>query len=352
MNMPAFLEQTFLHNTVLRWLQAIAVVLIVMLLFPVLRARLFRLRSHWKGRHTNAVIEVLHVLIGSTKPIVKILVALYLGQKLLVLPAKVNEGFTVVLIFGAWYQVACWASALLRHFVERRQRRDIDGDGKADPSPAVEVVMFIGYALIWALVTLLALANLGINITALVAGLGVGGIAIALAVQTILGDLLSSMSIAFDKPFGIGDRLRIDSIEGTVEHIGVRSTRLRSVTGEQVIVANGDILKSRIHNLGRMPERRIQARLYIQYESSPEQVKLVSQLTQEAVCAQDHTRFVSCLLAQLGTYALEFELTYFIANAPDMETSSIVDAVNREIFGRFSRAGINMAYPAARRIST
>jgi small-conductance mechanosensitive channel len=349
--MAAFLDRTFLHNSVLHWLQALAVVTLVMLVFPVLRARVIRMRQHWQGRRTNIVVDVLNVLVGSTRPIVRVLVALYLGQKLLVLPPRVNEVFTFVLIFGAWYQVAVWASAVLRQFVERRQKTDVDGDGKADPSPAIEVVMFIGYALIWALVTLLALANLGIDITALVAGLGVGGIAIALAVQTILGDLLSSMSIAFDKPFGIGDRLRIDRIEGTVEHIGVRSTRLRSVTGEQIIVANGDILKSRIHNLGRMPERRIQSRLFIQYESSPEQVKLVSQLTEAAVRAQDRTRFVSCLLVELGTYALEFELTYFIAIAPDTETSSIVDAVNREIFGRFSAAGINMAYPAARRIS-
>ena len=114
--------------------------------------------------------------------------------------------------------------------------------------------------LVWGVVVLLALANLGIDITALVAGLGVGGIAIALAVQTVLGDLFASLSIALDKPFVIGDALKIDDVEGTVEQIGIKSTRLRSVSGEQIILSNNDLLKSRVRNLGRMSERRGQLR--------------------------------------------------------------------------------------------
>jgi small-conductance mechanosensitive channel len=349
-DLSGLLKHTFLGNTVLQWLLAAAVVSIVMLLFPVLRARLLRSRARWRSDRHPAV-NILTVLFDHTRPIVRILIALYLGQKLLTLPPKVDEVFTFIIIFGAWYQVAVWASAVLRYFMERRQSVDLNGDGRPDPSAAIEVVMFIGQALIWALVLLLALANLGVNITALVAGLGVGGIAIALAVQTILGDLLSSMSIAFDKPFVVGDRLRVDNIDGFVEHIGVRSTRLRSLSGEQVIIANGDMLKSRIHNLGRMAERRVQPRLYIQYESKPELVEQVSKLAEAAVRSQEHTRFVSCLLAELGTYALEFELTYFITVSPSFEASVVVDAVNRGIYARFSAAGIHMAYPVARRIS-
>lgn len=350
MNLPGLLKHVFLGNTVLQWLLAVAVVSVVMLLFPVLRSRLLRGRERWRGGQ-NPVVDVLRVLFDHTQPIVRVLVALYLGQKLLTLPHKVNEVFTFIIIFGAWFQVAVWASAVLRHFMERRQKTDTDGDGKPDPSAAVEVLMFLGQALIWALVLLLALSNLGVNITALVAGLGVGGIAIALAVQSILGDLLSSMSIAFDKPFVVGDRLRVDNMEGTVEHIGIRSTRLRSVTGEQIVVANGDILKSRIHNLGRMPERRMQSRLHIRYESNPEQIEQVSKLAEAAVRAQDHTRFVGCLLAQLGSYALEFELTYFVVTSAGVEPSVIGDAVNRDMFARFATAGIHLAYPVARQIN-
>ena len=160
-------------------------------------------------------------------------------------------------MFGIWLQVGLWATTALRFFLERRQQRA--GLNDAAAASTVNVLMFVGQILIWAVFVLLALDNLGVNITALVAGLGVGGIAIALAVQTILGDVFGSLSIAFDKPFVVGDMLRIDDIEGTVEHIGIKSTRLRSITGEQVILANADVLKARVRNLGRMPERRVSA---------------------------------------------------------------------------------------------
>ena len=149
---------------------------------------------------------------------------------------------------------------------------DIDNDGDLDPSPALNVMVFLGQVAIWSIVFLVTLANLGVNITGLLAGLGIGGIAVALAVQAILGDLLSSLSIALDKPFMVDDLLRVNDIEGRVEYVGVRSTRLRSVNGEQIIWPNGDLSKSRIHNLGRMSERRVVSRLHIQYEATPEQV--------------------------------------------------------------------------------
>jgi small-conductance mechanosensitive channel len=350
-HVPEFLQKVYLGNSLLNWLLAVGIVTGVMLLFPVIGAWLHRGRNRLLG-NKHPVVQLLSLLVDRTLSLVRVSLALYLGQHFLEFPPKVDRVFDFVIIVGAWLQVAVWASVALRYLVEHRQHADLDGDGRPEPSPAVNVMMVIGQVLIWAVVSLFALSNLGINITALVAGLGVGGIAVALAVQTILGDLLSSMSIAFDKPFVVGDRLRIDHLEGTVERIGMRSTRLRSVTGEQITLANGDILKSRVHNLSRMSERRVQSRLYIQYESGPEQVRLVSQLAEEAVRAQDHTRFVSCLLAELGTYALEFELTYFIATSPDVEPPRIIDAVNRGIFERLAKAGVHMAYPAARRIST
>jgi small-conductance mechanosensitive channel len=149
----------------------------------------------------------------------------------------------------------------------------------------------------------------------------------------------------------VDDLLRIDDIEGTVEHVGIRSTRLRSINGEQIVISNGDLLKSRIHNLGRMPERRVLSRLTVQYESTPEQIAKVSGLVEAAVRATEDARFGSCLLAQLGTYALEFEMIYFVSMrvgaAPSQHT---IDAVNRGILQRFTEAGIRLAYPTERQI--
>jgi small-conductance mechanosensitive channel len=350
MDLQEFLEQRFFGNELQDWLLSLMVVSTVMLVFPLLRAWLRRNRPLLLARD-NPVAELISVLIDRTRPIARLIVALYLGQKLLQLPPKVNSVFDFVIIIGACFQVAVWAAATLRFFVERRQAANVDGDSHLDPSPGVNVVLFIGQAVIWAIVAVVALSNLGVNITGLVAGLGIGGIAVALAVQSVLGDLLSSLSIAFDKPFAVNDLLRIDNIEGRVEHVGIRSTRLRSINGEQVVISNGDILKSRIHNLGRMTEKRVLAPLYIQYEATPDQIDQVSRLVEEAVRAQPDTRFVSCLLGQLGAYALEFNANYFVAFGDRAEPLRTIDAVNRGIHQRLSAAGIKLAYPAARQFN-
>jgi small-conductance mechanosensitive channel len=348
--MPDFLQQTYLGNTVLNWVLAVGIVTGVVLVFPIIGAWLHRGRHHLVG-NKNPFAQLLTLLFDSTRPIVRVSLALYLGQHFLEFPPKVDRVFNFIIIFGGWLQVAVWASVTLRYFVEHRQRADLDGDGRPDPSPAIDVMMFIGQVIIWAVVTLFAMSNLGINITALVAGLGVGGIAVALAVQTILSDLLSSMSIAFDKPFVVGDQLRIDDIEGTVERIGMRSTRLRSVNGEQITLSNGDILKSRVHNLTRMSERRVVMRLNIPYEVTAQQVAQVSQLVEDVVRGETGARFVSCALVHLGTYALEFDAIYFLTPGLGLSLSNSRDAINRGIFERFAAAGIKFAYPVARQIN-
>ena len=165
-------------------------------------------------------------------------------------------------------------------------------------------MLFALRLIIWIVVALLALENLGINVGPLIAGLGVGGIAIALAVQTILGDLFASLSIALDKPFVIGDSLRIDTFEGVVEQIGIKSTRLRSVTGEQIIISNADLLKSRVRNLGRASEWRALFTLPLAYDTPAALIEQVPALVAAAVATYAGTRFVYCLLKQLGESAL------------------------------------------------
>jgi len=180
--------------------------------------------------------------------------------------------------------------------------------GELRQSGSMSVLLFVARVAIFALAVLLALDNLGVNITALVAGLGIGGIAIALAVQTVLGDLLASLSIAFDKPFQPGDLLRLDDIEGTVEHIGVRSTRLRSLSGEQIIIANADLLRSRLRNLGRMPERRMLFTVGVAYETPSAKLEQVSSIVEQAIGSVAGTSFEYCAFRTFGDSSLNFEI--------------------------------------------
>jgi small-conductance mechanosensitive channel len=275
-------------------------------------------------------------------------VALFFAEKLLTLPAKVDRVFDLVIVVGIAVQFALWTGTALRFLIERHYAKNASDDAGARAS--VGVLMFVAQMIIWAIFLLLALDNLGVNITALVAGMGVGGIAIALAVQTILGDLFGSMSIALDKPFVEGDSLRIDDIEGTVEHIGIKSTRLRSVTGEQIILSNADVLKSRVRNMGRMPERRVVMKLRVDFDTSAEHLAQVAPLVEKVVSGAPGARFISCLLVQIGEYALEFEAVYFIANKGERQIPRTTDAVNRGVVEKFAAAGIRFAYPTRRQV--
>jgi small-conductance mechanosensitive channel len=341
------LEHIVLENSLRDWLLAAAAFGATFLIVPFIRGRIRARQQRWKDLDSPA-LELLGLLAARTNRLVLLSLALYFAEKVLTLPAKVDRVFDVVIVFGVAVQMALWAATALRFGIERHYARGGRDDASARAS--VGVLMFVGQVIIWALFTLLALDNLGVNITALVAGMGVGGIAIALAVQTILGDLFGSMSIALDKPFAVGDTLRIDDVEGTVEQIGIKSTRLRSVTGEQVILSNADVLKSRVRNLGRMPEKRVTTRLRVAYETPADLVARVPTLVQEAVSSADGARIVSCLLAEIGAYALEFELVYFIENRGEGHIPRTTDAVNRGILARFAASGIAFAYPTRRQV--
>jgi small-conductance mechanosensitive channel len=337
--------EVFRDNSLNDWLVAALVFGATFLIVPFLRARIRARQQLWSNAQTPA-LELLSRMTAATSQLVVLSLALFLAQKLLQLPPGVDRMFQFIIIAGLALQLGLWASAGLRFAIERHYARR--GEQVAASSAAVGVLMFVGQILIWAIVGLLALDNLGVNITALVAGMGVGGIAVALAVQTILGDLFGSISIALDKPFVVGDALQIDTMEGTVEHVGIKSTRLRSVTGEQIIISNADILKSRVRNMGRAQERRVLFRIQVAYENKAEAVEQVTEVVKGVIEANPGARFVQCPLVSLGQYAMEFEPLYFVAVRSDVNQASIVDRVNRGIVREFAARGIRFGYPSQR----
>jgi small-conductance mechanosensitive channel len=215
---------------------------------------------------------------------------------------------------------------------------------------SLDIINFVAKVLIWSLVTLVALENLGVNITALLAGLGVGGVAVALALQNILGDLFASLSIALDKPFVVGDSLVLDTYIGKVEHIGIKTTRLRSESGEQIILSNADILKSRVRNFGRAPEQRALATIRVSYETPAEKLKDIPKLLENIVRQQANARFERCHLKTLGDSAVLFELSYFVLQPAQNPLLDLQQAVNFGIIDEFRRLQIGFEYPAQRLI--
>jgi small-conductance mechanosensitive channel len=218
---------------------------------------------------------------------------------------------------------------------------------KEDAAAATTIgaLRFIAKLVLWTAVLLLALDNLGLDITTLVAGLGVGGIAVALALQSVLGDLFASLSIVLDKPFVIGDFIIVGDFLGTVEHIGLKTTRVRSLSGEQLVFSNGDLLSSRIRNYKRMAERRIVFGFGVVYQTPAEQLEAIPGMVREFIESLEKTRFDRAHFKGFGNFSLDFEVVYYVL-VPDYNIyMDIQQQINLALYRRFEQDGIEFAYP-------
>jgi small-conductance mechanosensitive channel len=335
-------RQSLLDNSPGTWIFGALAVVLTLALFPLVRGLMRAQRKRYAGREPPVAVALLAHLIEHTSRIVLWIWALYIAERILTLPKRVDRGFDIAIVVGIWLQIGIWSAAAARFGLQRQQART--GDPRL--TSTMDILLFVLRLLIWAVVALLALENLGINVGPLIAGLGVGGIALALAVQTVLSDLLASLSIALDKPFVVGDSLRVDNFEGTVEQIGIKSTRLRSVTGEQIILANADLLKSRVRNLARASERRGLFTMSLAYDTPQDELAQVPQLVNDAVLSYEGARFVYCLLKELGESGLQFEVCFFVENRPGRDLTYALDRINRRILQDFAGLGIQFAHPA------
>jgi small-conductance mechanosensitive channel len=194
-------------------------------------------------------------------------------------------------------------------------------------------------------VVLFALDNVGIKVTALVAGLGVGGIAIALAVQNILGDLFASLSIVLDKPFVVGDFVILGEFMGNVEHVGLKTTRVRSLSGEQIVFSNNDLLSSRLRNFGRLRERRALFTLGVTYQTPREKLQKIPGMIKQAIESIEKTRFDRSHFKSYGAFSLDFETVYYVLGADYALYMDIQQKINLQIHEMFENEGIEFAYP-------
>ncbi|HEX5656535.1 MAG TPA: mechanosensitive ion channel family protein [Polyangiales bacterium] len=265
------------------------------------------------------------------------------GLALLELPDRLRKLLTTALTVVGFWQLGVWASAAVLAWLMIRRRSSDAADRAATGS--LGIIGFVMRILVWTLVLLLTLDNLGIDITALVAGLGVGGIAVALAVQNVLGDLFASLSITLDRPFVLGDFVVVGEYMGSVEAIGVKSTRLRSLGGEQIIMSNADLLGSRVRNFGRMQQRRVVFKLGVTYETPRASLQAIPGLIRSAIEAQPDTRFDRCHFSRYGDFALEFETVFYVLSADYTRYMDIQQAIYFQIHESFEGAEIEFAYP-------
>jgi small-conductance mechanosensitive channel len=211
---------------------------------------------------------------------------------------------------------------------------------------ALSLIYFIVRVAVWSVALLLIFENLGFDVTALVAGLGVGGIAIALAAQSILGDLFSSLAIILDKPFEVGDFIVFGDQSGTVEKIGIKTTRIRALSGEQIAVSNTDLVKTRVHNFKRMVERRVVLVLGVTYDTPADKLERIPDMVKKIVEAQDKVRFDRAHFRSFGASSLEFEVVYWTLSGDYTVYMDVQQAINFAIFRAFEDEGIEFAFPS------
>lgn len=256
---------------------------------------------------------------------------------------RVAAAVQKVVTIAFFWQAGLWVSTALVAWLDHRRKVTLDEDKAVAGS--IGIIRFVARLAVWAMVLLLTLDNLGVDITALVAGLGIGGIAVALALQNVLGDLLASLSIALDQPFVIGDFVIVGEHMGTVEYIGIKSTRLRSLTGEQIVMSNADLLSSRLRNYGRMYERRVVFTLGVTYETPRDKLRRIAPLLREIVEAQDGVRFDRAHFAKYGPYSLDFEIVYHVLSPDFARYMDAQQAINFRIHEAFEALGVEFAYP-------
>ena len=343
MNPLELIEQDVFGNSLLVWATGIGLFLVVWVALLLIR-RVLRKRLRMLAKRKDAMIsQIASQVVGSTRSWFLMLAALFVGSRIWSLPESIDLQIGRAIMIVTLLQAGFWIAKAFVTFIDFRREREIEDNPGA--VAAMDVLSFVVRVGVWSLVILLMLDNLGINVTTLVAGLGVGGVAVALAAQNILGDLFASLSIVLDKPFVVGDFLILGEHMGTVEKVGIKTTRVRSLSGEQLIFSNNDLLGSRIRNYGRMFERRVVFSVGVTYQTTPEQLRSAQKILREAVESQEKVRFDRAHFQSFGDFALVFEVVYYVLSPDYNVYMDIHQAINLAIFERFAEQSIEFAYP-------
>jgi small-conductance mechanosensitive channel len=301
----------------------------------------------WLARNLGARLLARQVVaaevVRATRLWLLVPLAIYAGTTLLALPARMQALAENVALVALALQFALWGTRVLDRWLALRAETARGSDPEA--ATTVGLLGFIGRVVVWALTLLFALAQLGFDITALVAGLGIGGIAVALAVQNILGDLFASAAIVLDKPFMVGDFIVVGERAGTVEKVGLKTTRVKSLSGEQLVFTNAQLLNAQIRNFKRMQERRIVFAIGVTYETPLEKLRAIPGWLKAVVEAQPKARFDRAHFKEYADFALTFEIVYHVLSPEFNVYMDMQQAINLAIFEKFAQEGVQFAYP-------
>jgi small-conductance mechanosensitive channel len=341
------LDTAFLGTPVEDWLLLVLALVATAMLLGGARWLIAWRVERMAGRTLTWVEQVITNVLERTRGYFLFALALYLAARLIGWDER-GLDFTAGLFTLAFLlQSGRWITGLITLWIERYKRQHIEVDAASVTS--MQALGFLARIAVWSIIGLMLLDNLGFDVTALVAGLGIGGIAIGLAVQNILGDLFASLSIVLDKPFVIGDMLAVGDDLGTVEYIGLKSTRVRSLSGEQIVFSNGDLLSSRVRNYRRMTERRVVFPFGVTYDTPHDTLEAIPGLVREIVeggeVALPPVRFDRAHFKRFGDSSLDFEAVYYVLDPDYGRFMDVQQAINLALVAAFEARDIAFAFP-------
>lgn len=344
--MQEFLNQTYFGNTLLNYAIALGSSLVgAIIIFIINKVVLVRLQKWAKATKTKIDDFLLRGLEKAVVPILYVII-FYLSVKTLTLHPKVERSIDVITVILATYFIIKMITSALRFGLHSyiKIKAEVEEDAERRIKQIRGITAIVSF-FIWVIGFVFLLDNLGFEITTVIAGLGIGGIAIALAAQAILGDLFSYFVIFFDRPFEIGDFIVTGEFKGNIEHIGIKTTRVRSLGGEQLIFANSDLTNSRIQNFKRMDRRRVVFKLAVIYQTPAEKLEEIVDVVKKIVVDHPHITYDRGHFASFGSFSLDFEFVYFVLSSDYNHYMDIQQDINLKIYREFEKRGIEFAYP-------
>lgn len=336
----------WLDNSALAWISAVATALVG---FLVARTVLVLVRSHARRldeRLPETAVRAtrpLRVLVDATRNWILGLLSIVVGASLLEATPRIDTWLGNVGMALVGVQVALWINALIELWLTRPDA--VDGKPRGNPV-MIGVLRWSAQLVVWTTLLMALLANAGVDITAFVASLGIGGVAVALALQSLLGDLFSSISIGLDKPFEVGEFIAFGEDLGTVRDVGIKSTRIDSLRGEELVIANSKLLGHLVHNYSRMPHRRVVFGFRLPYGVSSAQANSVVEAVNAIIGGQEHARFDRGHLSAFGEYGLQFEFVYYVLSSNFTLYMDVQQRINFAIMDLLAEQGLEFAVPA------
>ncbi|MDQ3394346.1 MAG: mechanosensitive ion channel family protein [Bacteroidota bacterium] len=340
--MNDFLNLTYFSNTILDYIISICFIIFGIVFICAFRRIVLNRIKGWTANTSNNYDDFIIENIDRFGVPALYFGVIYVGLSYLTFSERVDRLLHIATTIAITVLVIRFLSSVFLLVLQSFIRKQPMGEEKVKQLGGLMILVNI---VIWVIGIVFLFDNMGYDVTAVIAGLGIGGIAIALAAQNILGDLFNYFVIFLDRPFEIGDFIIIDEKKGVVEHIGIKTTRLKSLTGEQLVVANSDLTGSRIHNYKRMENRRAIFNINVEYQTSFEKIKTIPDLLKSIVMEQELAIFDRSHFLTYEDSSLNFEVVYFVKDSKYTVFADVQQAINMRIFEEFNKRGIVFAFP-------